>query len=233
MLCSASYSFRYIVTFLKLSIIKPIHNISPIGLCYNIREFENPKDLMESTGTEFFTKFEQYAKFKIPSPLKRVLILCSYDRVASLSGFDEKSVAEIEEFVRNIFNKDMIPANESIDDYLGIFSKIQTKYVIMSGEKNLLEKASQICAMVYRDQNEDIISDVPSGTHPENLDGASITIPNQRPMLPATISTSDLFDTLKKWISEQRSLFVVIQCQRIFHFFLKQKILDSRTRITI
>lgn len=109
--------------------------------------------LLESTGDEFFVLFEKYAKLVLPDTLKRTLCLCCYDRVASLSQFDERSVTEIEEFIRCTFNKDMVGKNASIENYLGIFSNNQEKFILMSGEKKLLKRVSEICLQLEEDRD--------------------------------------------------------------------------------
>lgn len=69
--------------------------------------------------------------------------------MASLSEFDESTITEIEEFVRNVFSQDMIVGSVSIEKYLGIFSKKQKDIIVMSGEKKILKQISKVCSQLY------------------------------------------------------------------------------------
>ena len=104
----------------------------------------------------------------IPASLKKILTLCCYDRAISLSQFDDTSIEEVESFVRNIFNSGMMEENGSITDYLGRFSKNQSAYIIMSGEKKILKKISEICSRFYE------VEDASPSTIPNENDSIDV-----------------------------------------------------------
>lgn len=156
--------------------------------------------LLESSGEEFFDLIEKYAKIMLPDTLKKLLCLCRYDRVASLSQFDESAVAEIEEFYRYTFSKDMIGESATIENYLGIFSKNQEKFIVMSGEKKLLKKVSEMCLQL--EQNKDLCVSHETDKNFYVRQEANDSV-QEDSTLTTNLITSVLFDTFRSWIKTQ------------------------------
>ena len=94
-----------------------------------------------------------------------------------------------------------------MEDYLGIFSQAKEKYVIMSGEKKLLKKVSEICTSLYRDHGDIPRSEETDVLQCENI--GSSPSPNQHPRSVLPANTASLFDALKKWLAAKPSLCVV------------------------
>lgn len=162
--------------------------------------------LLESSGNEFFSLLEKFAKFVLPDNLKSMLTLCCYDRVASLSQFDDGAAAEMEEFYRHTFNKDMIGANSSIENYLGIFSENQQNFMLLSGEKRLLKKVSEICSQLELDESKDcnVIQEASDRQQVSTLEAKN---------------TELLFDAVRSWISSQLQL-VSQESLQLFKFYV-------------
>lgn len=123
-------------------------------------EYNYKYQLTITRGNAFFDVFERFLKVNIPSTLKNVLTLNHYDTIFTLSEFDEDSVKEIQEFMRNVFVKEMLDENENMCDYLERFTNIQTKFVLISGDIRLIKRMSETCKRMYALQ--------PQTNNPEN-----------------------------------------------------------------
>lgn len=55
---------------------------------------------------------------------------------------------EIEDFVRNNLTSAMLK-DDSVNDYLGIFSQDQKNFKILSGQKRMLQVISEYCQTLY------------------------------------------------------------------------------------
>lgn len=104
--------------------------------------------LKNSSGNKFFNNLEQYTECVIPLNLKNILKLNGYNTASSLCTFDDNSINEIEDFMRNHFTDDMLDNGETID-YFGCFNKIRSKFVIVGGQKRFIFKLIETCRSLY------------------------------------------------------------------------------------
>lgn len=137
---------------------------------------------------EFFDILSKCVGFEIPLQLRKILKLNLCDSVVALSGCIEKSIVEMEDFMRNKFTKTMVAKTEKISDYLVTFSNDQKKFEFLSGQKRTLSVLSDYCNKVLKEE---------STTQP------NIKLPQQNIVLKA------MYDTLYAWIVGQRDLFEV------------------------
>jgi hypothetical protein len=105
--------------------------------------------LTETSGIEFFDILEKHLNFKVPVTLKNVLTFNRYDNASALSKFNNDSISEIQECMRHIFENDMIDDKENIADYLGKFTKVQSKFILLSGELKLINIMVETCRRLY------------------------------------------------------------------------------------
>jgi hypothetical protein len=110
--------------------------------------------LTETSGIEFFDILEKHLDLKIPKSIKNVLTFNQYDTIYTLSEFNNDSISEIQECMRHIFEKDMIDDEENIADYLGKFTKVQSKFILLSGELKLINIMVETCRRLYALQPE-------------------------------------------------------------------------------
>ncbi|KAJ6646527.1 hypothetical protein Bhyg_01740, partial [Pseudolycoriella hygida] len=92
---------------------------------------------------------ENHLQLEIPITIKNVLSFNSYDTIISLNEFNDNSIAEIEDCMRNVFEKDMLHEGETIADYLGKFTKVQKKFILLSGERKFIEIMATTCKRLY------------------------------------------------------------------------------------
>lgn len=116
--------------------------------------------LAQITGLKFFEALETHINSKIPPTLQNVLLINHYDSAIVLSTFDDDSTSEIQNFMRHIFVKEMLNENENMCDYLGRFTSIQAKFIVVSGDIRLIKRMVEICKRLYALQ--------PSTSHLEN-----------------------------------------------------------------
>ncbi len=78
--------------------------------------------------------------FSIPVNITNVLQLNYYTNVTSLSKFDEKSIQEIKDFMRNDFDEQvMVPTGQDVADFLGIYARAQPKYKLLGGQTRIIK----------------------------------------------------------------------------------------------
>ncbi len=114
---------------------------------------ETKRMLKLCSENDFLDKLEHYVDFHIPKPIKNALKLNCYDSAISLSKFDERSTGEMEMFMRNNFNIKMIPQDEDVADYLGIFKDSQTSFIFLSGQTRLIKTLADACHSLYGEQS--------------------------------------------------------------------------------
>lgn len=131
--------------------------------------------LKMSSDIEFFNALEKSVEIRMPLQLKNILKLNCYDSAVALSRFDDNSVREVEQFMRNGLTATMLKKNESLSDYLGIFSHDQTKFKILSGLKSTIKVISEHCSALYPPQVSDNVLPLPSMS-PQQI---SPILPNQ------------------------------------------------------
>lgn len=107
------------------------------------------KILKESANAAFFDKLEICLEFRIPTDIRKILQFNYYNNAKSLSKFDDTSIAEIEEVMKYDFKFDMIAADESITDYLCRFSKHQTSFKFIGGQKKIINEIVHYCRKIY------------------------------------------------------------------------------------
>lgn len=107
-------------------------------------------ELRSCTDSEkFFDILEKCVKFQIPIQLKKILDLNLCNSLVALSGPIEKSIHEMENFMRKFFQKSMLDKNEKMSDYLGNFTNNQKDFQFMCGQKQILSVLSNFCNVVY------------------------------------------------------------------------------------
>lgn len=111
------------------------------------------KSLKECRGEEFFVCLEKYAEIVISVNIKKILTANAYDNAKALSKFDGNSISEIEDFMRNEFNEDMIEDGDTMKDYLGIFLKKQQNFKIVSGQRKTITSMAEECCKFYENQS--------------------------------------------------------------------------------
>lgn len=108
------------------------------------------------------------SKIQIPIVLQKILKLNDLDNVGICSKINDETITEVEIFMKTIFDQDMISANETIDEYLGIFHKSQQKFQFTTGQKHLIK--------IIRDSCEELLGQ-PKQNMTINIDtGPSLTI---------------------------------------------------------
>lgn len=117
--------------------------------------------LKETSDKQFFVALESYVKFKIPPIIPNVLIFNGYNTAIALSTFDNESFEEIEEFMRNDFIKEMLDPSEDIEDYLGSFSKIPSRFALLSGHKRIIKQLVKACQTIYEATPEPVEDSTP------------------------------------------------------------------------
>lgn len=108
--------------------------------------------LTEYTGNEFFKVVESCLQVKISETIKNILIFNKYDCAFTFSKFDASAIDEIQNCMRDTFDKDFLEGNESVTDYLGKFAKKQKKFILFSGEIRLLHSIAEMCQQLYKGQ---------------------------------------------------------------------------------
>ena len=105
-------------------------------------------NLENCSGDEFFKRIESKIRMEIPDSLKLIFKHCDIDTAVLFSRLDDKSIAEIEEFVRDELEQDMLPDNHNIDAYLGNYKKCKNKFKFAKGHKMILQLIADECANV-------------------------------------------------------------------------------------
>lgn len=111
-------------------------------------------ELKKCEGNKFFDILENCVEFKIPTQLKMILNLNLLNNATSLSRGILISINEIEEFMKQKFNKKMLKSNESMAEYLGCWKQNQQKFQLMSGHKRMLTVISEYCRKLYEHDDE-------------------------------------------------------------------------------
>lgn len=105
-------------------------------------------NLENCSGDEFFTRIETIIRTKIPTSLKLILQHCNIDSAVLFSRLDNSRIVEIEEFVRDELEEDMLPDNHTFDEYLGNYKKCKNKFKFSSGHKMILQLIAEQCGNV-------------------------------------------------------------------------------------
>lgn len=105
--------------------------------------------LSKYSGLEFFCKLEERLNTPISNVMKNILIVNGMDSALILSDYSDQTAEEIETFMRNSFQNAMINDSEQLGDYLGVFEKCQKAFVLLPGQKILLNIISVECRKMY------------------------------------------------------------------------------------
>lgn len=85
---------------------------------------------------DFLNKLDSHFDTPIPTQIKKILLLNDYDSLAVLKEFDDHCMADVQQYMRNVFDANILKENEeTIADYLGRFAKCQPKFEFTSGQK--------------------------------------------------------------------------------------------------
>lgn len=107
-------------------------------------------NLMQCSNDEFFTNYEKHFICQVPSKLKNILKINGYNNAYALSNFNENSTTEMERYMQQEFNSEMLREGQTITEFLGIYEKIQMKFKFVSGEKALIQKIAEECQKLYK-----------------------------------------------------------------------------------
>lgn len=102
-------------------------------------------NFLKSSGNDFFYLQEQHLNATIPSLIKNNLILYEYCTAILLSKFDDESIRSMEDDIRNNFNSDTLVEGDSMEQYLGRFSKCQDKFKFMDGHRKWFTIITDAC----------------------------------------------------------------------------------------
>lgn len=105
--------------------------------------------LKQSSGSEFFKLLEEFIDFKIPTVIKNILSITHHSTAYAFCNFDETSLIEIESFMRDDFDSDMVPVGESKNDYLGYYSEAQDKFKLICGQVKVISNIARECQKLY------------------------------------------------------------------------------------
>lgn len=142
--------FLHIVPFI-------VYSVSVLSLLLILSSKEKMslgQQLKMCNESHFFKVLEECVQCRIPSQLKKILTLHSYNSAISLSGGLCKIIESIESFMRHQFTQSIIMDDESSVDYLGIWVNDQKKFQLMSGQKRMLEVFVQYCSELYQGNYE-------------------------------------------------------------------------------
>lgn len=110
---------------------------------------DEESSLKQSSGDEFYKQLEAFINFKIPPVIKNILRITQHNCAYSFLNFNEKSLNEIETFMRNDFNDDMIDDGSSTKDYLGFFWQAQEKFKLICGQTAIITNIAVECQRLY------------------------------------------------------------------------------------
>lgn len=119
---------------------------------------ENLVILSKYSGMEFFGKLEEYLNTPISNVLKNILKVNGMDSALILRDYSDKTVHEIETFIRNNFQRVMIDDSARMIDYSGVFEKYQKSFVLLPGQKILLNNVSTECKKLYKSEDGTVAS---------------------------------------------------------------------------
>lgn len=113
----------------------------------------NSNDLNKRIKTceskDFFQLLESLVECNVPLQLRNILTLNSCNSAVALSRNIFQTIDDIEFFMRNKFNKNMIRPSENLKDYLGIYVKQQKDFRILIGDRNTLCVIYEHCRKLY------------------------------------------------------------------------------------
>lgn len=140
--------------------------------------------LLNSDGSEFFKLISDHINIQIPIVLQKILTINDLANAGICSTINDNTILEAELFIRNVFDKDMIPETEKMEDYLGLFHKSQQKFQFTTGQKHLINIIRDNCVVLSEQANDD----------------TTTTTSRKGPRLDS------LFDNLSRWIRNQEHL---------------------------
>lgn len=98
---------------------------------------------------EFFEILEKCVDFRVPSQLKKILTLNLCTSAIALSRGYTKLIEEIDDFMCNQFDNNMLKGTETMKDYLGLFVDNRKKFKLLSGQKRMLQVIYEYCRALY------------------------------------------------------------------------------------
>lgn len=151
------------------------------------------------TGIDFFNKLDSHFDTPIPTQIKNILLFNDYDSLAVLKDFDEDCFTDVQQYMRNVFDKTMLEdGKENVRDYLGRFEKCQTKFEFTSGQKQWLVIIVTKCNELS--SRRPIPTVASSNVMEHNIEALRKLLQNwtfaQESLIEVTHRTSNVFDSV-------------------------------------
>lgn len=105
----------------------------------------NTETLLNCCGNEFFDKVENRIKTKIPVIVRNILAINDFDCAVVFSKFNNDTISELENYIKNVLHVDMLHPAETLDQYLGRYVKCQHKFVLSTGQKAMINVIAETC----------------------------------------------------------------------------------------
>lgn len=102
-------------------------------------------NLFNCSGIVFFNKLEKAIESTVPEVLRNILLVNDIDCASVLSKLNNEFLGNIEKFMKNDFNADMIPEDHCIDDYLGKYRKHQQNFEFSTGQRIIINLMVEGC----------------------------------------------------------------------------------------
>lgn len=165
------------------------------------------ENILKCYGKAFFDKLEERTFMKIPEMIRNILVLNDVNCASVLESMNDSSIVQIEQFMKNDFNSDMLNG-KPIADYLGIFQKRQQSFTFSCGQKIMLEKMIQICKKYVQAEIENQVPNERENSDDSQRDEEAKQSKKKHLEL--------LYKSLYTWISGKKALIQVnySQCQQ-------------------
>lgn len=112
-------------------------------------EDNSEPELLKASGDQFFRCLEKQLKTSLPQYVINILKMNGFDNAFMMSKLVESKISDIEGFMRNEFASFMLPVDENVNDYLGVYKQCQNKFKFLCGHKTLLEIMRDTCKVHY------------------------------------------------------------------------------------
>lgn len=99
----------------------------------------NDAELWQLNGHALFDKLQIEMKSRIPSSLRKILMLNDIDSVVVLAHLNDVDKKEIENFIKNDLISEMLNTGETMKDYLGVYEKCQTLFQFSAEQHSLID----------------------------------------------------------------------------------------------
>lgn len=166
----------------------------------------NPEDILNCEGKTFFDNLEKHLKTKIQSVIRNILMINDLDTALVFATFTESVIGDLENFIRNVFNHNMLIGDESMANYLGRYADCKEQFTFSYGQKVVLKLIASTCKQLYVQHSA---TSIPNGS--DLSDDFSNTTSNRSDVTSSESESkkelfSSLYRSVYRWIRNQKAL---------------------------